>query len=181
MPGNRRVFALAAPYIEIIHDSFVSVLWPMEPVDADEYRDRGMVESSAARPFQTFDQKPLFRTTPQKAAALFHSLIANHPFENGNKRTAVLALDLFLTANGLFLYLDNDRMYQLAKDTASYVPQGVSHDQMLARIAETVKGSIVPFAELRRSNPSLAADVRLVRRQVRRDEYNATSPLNARS
>jgi len=45
----------------------------------------------------------MFRSLPEKAAALFHSLIANHPFENGNKRTAVIALELFLSANSVLL------------------------------------------------------------------------------
>ena len=45
----------------------------------------------------------MFRSLPEKAAALFHSLIANHPFGNGNKRTAVIALELFLSANSVLL------------------------------------------------------------------------------
>jgi death-on-curing protein len=127
LPGNRRAFALSAPYVELMHDWLVSEWWPnVEPVGPEEYRDRGLLESAVARPFQTVSGKCVFQSVPEKAAAFFHSLIANHPFENGNKRTAIVALELFLTANGLFLYLDNDHMYQLAKDTASYVPQGRS-------------------------------------------------------
>ena len=83
MPGSRRPFALGATYVEIIHDSFISVWWPnIEPVGPEEYRDRGLVQSAVARPFQAAFGKELFRTIPEKAAALFHSLIANHPFDN---------------------------------------------------------------------------------------------------
>jgi prophage maintenance system killer protein len=42
-------------------------------------------------------------TVLDKGAALFHSLTANHPFHNGNKRTAVLALDHFLLADDYVL------------------------------------------------------------------------------
>ena len=123
----------------------------------------------------------MFRSLPEKAAALFHSLIANHPFENGNKRTAVIALDLFLNANSVFLYLDNDRMYQLAKDTASYVPQGIAHEQMLARITEAVKGYSTPVADMRDGSlAQLVHGVRSIRRAVRKHPYNLASPLNAK-
>ncbi|WP_074011183.1 Fic family protein [Numidum massiliense] len=41
-------------------------------------------------PQQTFDRKDLFPTVIEKAAALMRSLIKNHPFHNGNKRTEVV-------------------------------------------------------------------------------------------
>jgi death-on-curing family protein len=182
LPRNRRAFALSAPYVETIHDFFISAWWPdVEPVGPEEFRDHGMVESAVARPFQTAFGKPTFRSLPEKAAALFHSLIANHPFENGNKRTAVIALELFLSANSVLLYLDNAQMYQLAKDTASYVPQGIPHEQMLARITEAVRGNSMSLADIK--DGSLAHDahaVRRIRRAVRAHPYNLTSPLNAR-
>jgi death-on-curing protein len=181
LPGNKPAFALGAPYIEVIHDSFVSVWWPnVEPVGREGYRDHGMVDSAAARPFQTAFGKYVFPTVPEKAAALFHSLIANHPFENGNKRTAVIALDLFLTANGFFLYLDNDRMYQLARETASYVPVGVSHAQMLATITEAVKDNSMRFAKMPEANlQHVVLAARRERRAIRKHPYNLASPLNA--
>ena len=139
-----------------------------------------MLESAVARPFQTAGGKYAFQSVPEKAAALLHSLIANHPFENGNKRTAVIALDLFLTANGFYLYLDNDRMYQLAKDAASYVPLGVTHEQMLARILGAVQENSMPLAGMKDHN--LEHTVRVaqkIRRAVRKHPYNLASPLNA--
>lgn len=180
MPANRRAIALGALYVEIIHDSFVSAWWPsLEPVGPEEYRDHGMVASAVARPFQTAFGVELFPTVPEKAAALFHSLIANHPFDNGNKRTAVIALDLFLTANGLFLYLANDSMYTLAKDTASYVPRGVSHEQMLNRITLEIKENSMPIAKMAQNGfEHVAKAVHRIRRSVRTHPYNLHSPLN---
>lgn len=175
MPASRRRFRLSAAYIEIIHDSFVSVWWPnLEPVGPEGYRDHGMVASAVTRPFQTAFSQELFPTVYDKAAALFHSLIATHPFDNGNKRTAVIALDLFLTANGLFLYLANDLMYELARDTASYVPQGISHEAMVARISKAVKENSIPIVKMKETgmDPGLCRSVRKIRLSVRRDVYN---------
>jgi death on curing protein len=66
------------------------------------------------------DGQDFYPTVIDKAAALFHSLIANHPYQNGNKRTAVVAVDAFLIGNGHSLALDNKAMYELATQTASY-------------------------------------------------------------
>jgi death-on-curing protein len=63
-------------------------------------RDLGLLESAMARPFQTFDGKDLYPTIFEKAAALGESLIINHPFVDGNKRTGMLAMvSLLLNSN----------------------------------------------------------------------------------
>jgi len=51
-------------------------------------RDLAGLESSLKRPFQTFDGVELYPSPIQKAAALLESLLMNHPFMDGNKRTA---------------------------------------------------------------------------------------------
>lgn len=51
-------------------------------------RDLGLLESALARPQATFGSQDLYPTILDKAAALFHSMIFNHPFLDGNKRTA---------------------------------------------------------------------------------------------
>jgi death on curing protein len=54
-------------------------------------------------------------------AALVQSLIHNHPFHNGNKRTALLALVVFLEArNGRYLDFDEDAIYDLIVRIASH-------------------------------------------------------------
>jgi death on curing protein len=59
-------------------------------------RDDGLLASAVARPFQTFDGKDLYPTVFEKAAALGESLIINHPFVDGNKRTGMLAMTSLL-------------------------------------------------------------------------------------
>ena len=63
-------------------------------------RDLGLLRSAAARPQTTFDQENLYPDLLTKAAALFQSLVQNHPFLDGNKRTGITATALFLQING---------------------------------------------------------------------------------
>jgi death-on-curing protein len=63
-------------------------------------RDLGLLESAVARPQATFDGKDLYPDLYTKTAALMESLINNHPFVDGNKRTGVTAAGLFLRING---------------------------------------------------------------------------------
>jgi prophage maintenance system killer protein len=88
-------------------------------------------------------------TILRKAAALFHSINANHPFMNGNKRTAVIALDHFLIANDHYLALSNDEMYELAQDTAAYKERGLSQDQSLREITRALDEDAICMGEIR--------------------------------
>jgi len=63
-------------------------------------RDLAMLESAVARPQATFGGKDLYPDLFTKAAALLDSLINNHPFVDGNKRTGITAAALFLRRNG---------------------------------------------------------------------------------
>jgi len=66
-------------------------------------RDRGLLESAVAQPQATFDGVYLYVTLFDKAAALGFSLSKNHPFVDGNKRVAAVAIDTYLRLNGLEL------------------------------------------------------------------------------
>ena len=66
-------------------------------------RDPGALEAAAARPFATFGGEDLYPDLPSKAAALLHSLVANHAFVDGNKRVGALASELLLEVNGAAL------------------------------------------------------------------------------
>lgn len=66
-------------------------------------RDIGLLESAVARPQATFGGQDLYLTIFDKAAALMHSLLKNHPFTDGNKRTALSTTGLFLKINGYHL------------------------------------------------------------------------------
>jgi death-on-curing protein len=62
-------------------------------------RDRGGLESAAARPAMTFGGEDLYPDLAAKAGALMHSLVMNHPFVDGNKRVGAAAAELFVLLN----------------------------------------------------------------------------------
>ncbi|XGB40286.1 MAG: type II toxin-antitoxin system death-on-curing family toxin [Cyanobacteria bacterium LVE1205-1] len=64
-------------------------------------RDLGLLESAIAQPRMTFDREDLYPSLLEKAAALGFSIIMNHPFVDGNKRTGHAATELLLVLNGL--------------------------------------------------------------------------------
>ena len=74
-------------------------------------RDKGILESAIHRPFQTFDQKGLYPTNVEKAAAIFESIISNHPFIDGNKRTAYVLMRLILLEGELDIAANENEKY----------------------------------------------------------------------
>jgi death-on-curing protein len=64
-------------------------------------RDRGALESAVARPQMTFGGEDLYPEIEDKAAALMHSLVTNHPFVDGNKRVGAHVCLLLPMVNGV--------------------------------------------------------------------------------
>jgi death-on-curing protein len=82
-------------------------------------RDNAALESALARPFQTFDKKDLYPSALEKAASLIESIIINHPFIDGNKRTGYTLLRLFLLQNEIDIIASQDNKYEFVIDIAS--------------------------------------------------------------
>jgi death-on-curing protein len=78
---------------------------------SDGLRDFGLLKSAIARPFQTFDGGDLYPSAFEKAAALGESLIINHPFIDGNKRTGAVAMVAVLEENGFLFSADEEDFY----------------------------------------------------------------------
>ncbi|MBN2148007.1 MAG: type II toxin-antitoxin system death-on-curing family toxin, partial [Anaerolineales bacterium] len=72
--------------------------------------DIGLLQSAMARPQATFDGQNLYPELFSKVAALLESLIGNHAFVDGNKRTAITAAGLFLLLNGYRLTANNQEL-----------------------------------------------------------------------
>lgn len=70
-------------------------------------RDFGLLESALFRP-----QTGYYKDLPEMAAAMFESLIKNHPFVDGNKRVAFFATDVFLRMNGYKLQVEAKSAHQ---------------------------------------------------------------------
>lgn len=78
---------------------------------ANGVRDEGLLLSAINRPFMTFDQQDLYPTPAEKAAAIFESIIINHPFMDGNKRIAFFLLRLFLLDSDQDIVATEDEKY----------------------------------------------------------------------
>ena len=70
-------------------------------------RDLGLLVSAAGRPLATFEGSELYPDIYTKAAALMHSLVQNHPFIDGNRRTGIAAAAIFLQVDGFRLIATN--------------------------------------------------------------------------
>jgi len=77
-------------------------------------RDLTLLESAVFRPQSSFSEKDLYRTIFDKAAALMHSLILNHPFVDGNKRTGIVSAAVFLELNGFRLEASQKELIKIA-------------------------------------------------------------------
>ena len=96
---------------------------------ANGLRDEGTLESALQRPFQTFGGEDLYLTIFEKVAALMESLIVNHPFVDGNKRTGYVLGRILLLENGFDITADENMRYDFVIAIAS----GEMHyDEILA-------------------------------------------------
>lgn len=93
-----------------------------EPIPPFNTRFPDRLESCLKTPFQKFDSKSLYSGIVLKTAMLFYLMIKNHPFQNGNKRVAVLTTLYFLSENGRWLKADNLTFYKFAKEIAESDP-----------------------------------------------------------
>ena len=82
-------------------------------------RDLSSLQSALSRPFNTFEGKELYPTIIAKAAALIESLLSNHPFVDGNKRTGYVVTRLFLMNNGFDIDASQEEKYEFVMRVAS--------------------------------------------------------------
>jgi death on curing protein len=101
-------------------------------------RDRTLLESAVAAPQATMMGAPLFSDPIEIAAAYLFYLCCNHPFLDGNKRTALATCLVFLSENGLLLeeQLDTDAWEQLTLDVAS---SALDREQTTARLRKLLR------------------------------------------
>lgn len=81
-----------------------------------EIHDFTLLHSAVERMKVTFGGVDLYSKLYEKAAALIQSLILNHPFDDGNKRTAITSCARFLWINGQELSLPLDESIQFTLD-----------------------------------------------------------------
>ena len=79
----------------------------------------GALESALAQPYVTFGGNELYPSLVEKAAALGFSLIQNHPFIDGNKRTGHAAMAMLLAINGYKIKAGIDEQFEIILSVAS--------------------------------------------------------------
>lgn len=87
-----------AQYLRVVEVLTLHAILIDEFGGTDGVRDLGALEAAVFRPQTGHYEDPI-----AEAAALLESLIQNHPFLDGNKRTAVAAADVHIRLNGFEL------------------------------------------------------------------------------
>lgn len=116
-----------------------------EPVPPFNTRFPGKLEAILEIPKQEFEGQPFYPTLTKQAAALFYSLIKEHPFFNGNKRIAVIGLLLFLLLNGKWLDLKWEKFYETTILVAESRPE--ERERILRELHRLIAGSLVEVKE----------------------------------
>lgn len=99
----KRVIYITLDVVLAIHDDMIERYGGSHGI-----RDLGLIQSALARPQASFGGEDLYPTILAKAAALFHSLIFNHAFMDGNKRTSMTTTARFLYINGYELIAEKE-------------------------------------------------------------------------
>jgi death-on-curing protein len=82
-------------------------------------RDLNLLESAVAQPAMAFAGEDLYPTIWEKGTALAFSIIKNHPFVDGNKRTGHAAMETFLVLNGYEINAPLDEQEQIVLQVAA--------------------------------------------------------------
>lgn len=92
-----------------------------DPVSPPGIKNPPLLDSAVNRPFMSAGGIDAYNTTFDKGAALFHSLINNHCFHNGNKRVALLTTLVYLSENGYLLNSASDEeLFEFTRKAAAH-------------------------------------------------------------
>lgn len=97
-----------------IHEKLIS-----EYGGAQGIRDENLLVSSISRPYSGFGDEDFYPTAEEKAAAVFESIVKNHPFIDGNKRTGYFLLRAMLLSGNKDLTANEDQKYDFVIQVAS--------------------------------------------------------------
>ena len=82
-------------------------------------RDENLLASAVNTPFQTFMGNDLYPSIYDKAAQLCYGIVKNHPFTDGNKRTALHSMYVYLIINGFDITATQQEVEDLIIDVAA--------------------------------------------------------------
>lgn len=125
---------------ELLTADFADTSDPIFPPGVKNY---DLLDSAIHRPLTSLGEVQKYPTVPMAAAALFHSIIHNHAFHNGNKRTALVTLLAFLDINGFVLTCSQEDLFRFTLLVAQHALVSGRLDQIpdreVAEIAEWIR------------------------------------------
>jgi death-on-curing family protein len=143
-----KVWTPTAQQVVEIHEELVSLFEADEdPISPSGVKSEALLDSACERPKTSLGGVEKYTTTPSKLAALFHSLTKNHPFHNGNKRTAVVTLLTALHRNDLRLKneVDDEKLYDfvlaVTSDTFPTTDHGLNVDDVVSEVSTWIRDS----------------------------------------
>jgi death-on-curing family protein len=99
-----------------------------DPIDPAGVRDPDLLASAVFRQHTSFGTELKYPSVEMVAAALFHALVHDHPFHNGNKRTALVSMLVLLDENAMMMTEEcaEDELFELVLRLAQHkiVPSG---------------------------------------------------------
>ncbi|WP_160317594.1 type II toxin-antitoxin system death-on-curing family toxin [Arthrobacter sp. RIT-PI-e] len=106
-----------------------------DPISPPGVRSIALLESAVSRPATSMGGQYKYSTIQSAGAALLHSLVQNHAFHNGNKRTALVSLLVFLDRNNLVLDSTETELFKWMLRVAAHklLPEGYSYDNFADR------------------------------------------------
>lgn len=115
---------LTADQVLAIHDQLITRFGGLPGL-----RDKNLLYSALEAPKVAFGNKEMYPSIFEKAAAYLYHLARNHPFNDGNKRTAYVAVLAFLKANQAKINFKIQDLEQIVVDVAN----GKIDKEMLAQ------------------------------------------------
>ncbi len=129
-----------------IHDALVKdFAADHDPISPPGIKSPNLVSSATRRPQTTLGNHFKYPTVEMAAAALLHSVVQNHAFHNGNKRTGLVSMLAFLDRNNVIATCDENDLYRFTLLVAQHGLVPLCCDQLADR-------EVLKIAEWIRSN-----------------------------
>jgi death-on-curing protein len=120
------VILLTVSEVAALHEKLIAATGGLSGV-----RDIGLLESAVFGCYQSFGDEDLYPTVIEKAARMAFAICKNHPFADGNKRTAVSSMLVILRLNNVKPEYTRDELVSLGLGIAD---GSVSYDDIVAWI-----------------------------------------------
>jgi death-on-curing family protein len=112
---------LSVDDVRTIHQALVDdFAADADPITPAGIKSHSLLGSAVSRPLTSIDGELKYPTVEMAGAALLHAIVHDHPFHNGNKRTGLVSMVVFLDENGLTLTCDQDALFKLVLQLAQH-------------------------------------------------------------